>query len=115
MNSNGITYSDASGKRIGAINLSTSEQNYNINGCISLRYNKQTLRVDTDTMEFTGSIVNNKNVTLSSAFTQGSYPALLGNVSTAKAYFKVVLVYNRVLTDAEIGTTMNAITTFLNS
>ena len=115
MNSNGITYSDASGKRIGAINLSTSEQNYNINGCISLRYNKQTLRVDTDTMEFTGSIINNKNVTLSSAFTQGSYPALLGNVSTAKAYFKVVLVYNRVLTDAEIGTTMNAITTFLNS
>lgn len=115
MNSNGITYSDASGKRIGAINLSTSEQNYNINGCISLRYNKQTLRVDTDTMEFTGSTINNKNVTLSSAFTQGSYPALLGNVSTAKAYFKVVLVYNRVLTDAEIGTTMNAITTFLNS
>lgn len=50
MNNNGITYSDASGKRIGAINLSTSEQNYNINGCISLRYDKQTLRVDTDTM-----------------------------------------------------------------
>lgn len=115
LNNNGITYSDASGKRIGAINLTTSEQNYNINGCISLRYNKQTLRVDTDTMEFTDSIINNKNVTLSSAFTQGTYPALLGNVSTAKAYFKVVLVYNRVLTDAEIGTTMNAITTFLNS
>lgn len=113
MNNNGITYSDASGKRIGAINLSTSEQNYNINGCISLRYDKQTLRVDTDTMEFTGSTINNKNVTLSSAFTQGTYPALLGNVSTAKAYFKVVLVYNRVLSDTEIQTAMTAIKTFL--
>lgn len=115
MNNNGITYSNASGTRLGAINLSTSEQNYNINGCIALRYNKASLRVDTDTMEFTGSTVNNKNVTLSSAFTQGSYPALLGNVSTAKAYFKVVLVYNRVLTDTEIKTAMNAIKTFLNS
>ena len=115
MNNNGITYSNASGTRLGAINLSTSEQNYNINGCIALRYNKASLRVDTDTMEFTGSTVNNKNVTLSSAFSQGSYPALLGNVSTAKAYFKVVLVYNRVLTDTEIKTAMNAIKTFLNS
>ena len=115
MNNNGITYSDASGAKLGSINLNTSEQNYNINGCIALRYNKTSLRVDTDTMEFTGSTLNNKNTTLSSAFTQGTYPALLGNVSTAKAYFKVVLVYNRVLTDAEIGTTMNAITTFLNS
>lgn len=114
LNNNGVAYSDASGTRLGAINLNTSEQNYNINGCIALRYNKQTLRVDTDTMEFTGSTVNNKNTTLSSAFTQGTYPALLGNVSTAKIYWKVVLVYNRVLTDAEIGTTMNAITTFLN-
>lgn len=115
MNNNGITYSNASGNRIGAISLSTSEQNYNINGCIALRYNKSSLRVDTDTMEFTGSTVNNKNVTLTSAFSQGSYPALLGNVSTAKAYFKVVLVYNRVLTDTEIKTAMNAIKTFLNS
>lgn len=115
MNNNGLTYYDASGNKLGAINLSTSEQNYNINGCIAIRYNKTSLRVDTDTMEFTGSTVNNKNTTLSSAFTQGTYPALLGNVSTAKIYFKVVLVYNRVLTDAEIGTTMNAITTFLNA
>lgn len=115
MNNNGLTYYDASGNKLGAINLSTSEQNYNINGCIALRYNKTTLRVDTDTMEFTGSTVNNKNTTLSSAFTQGTYPALLGNVATAKIYWKVVLVYNRVLTDAEIGTTMNAITTFLNA
>jgi len=115
MNSNGITYSDANGTRLGAINLSTSEQNYNINGCISLRYNKQTLRVDTDTMEFTGSTINNKNVTLSSAFTQGTYPALLGNVSTAGIYWKVVLVYNRVLSDTEIQTAMRAIKTFLNS
>lgn len=75
----------------------------------------KTLRVDIDTMEFTGSTINNKNTTLSSAFTQGTYPALLGNVATAKIYWKVVLVYNRVLTDAEIGTTMNAITTFLNA
>lgn len=115
MNSNGITYSDASGTRLGAINLSTSEQNYNINGCIALRYNKASLRVDTDTMEFAGNTVNNKNVTLSSAFTQGTYPALLGNVSTSKAYFKVVLVYNRVLSDTEIQTAMRAIKTFLNS
>lgn len=115
MNSNGLTYSDASGNRIGAINLSTSEQNYNINGCIAIRYNKTSFRVDTDTMEFTGSTVNNKNVTLSSAFSQGSYPALLGNIGTAKAYFKVVLVYNRVLSDTEIQTTMEAIKTFLNS
>lgn len=116
MNSNGISYSDASGNKLGSINLSTSEQNYNINGCIALRYNKASLRVDTDTMEFTSSTVNNRNTTLSSAFTQGSsYPALLGNVGTAKAYFKVVLVYNRVLSDTEVQTAMNAIKTFLNS
>lgn len=115
LNNNGIAYSDASGAKLGGINLSTSEPNYNINGCIALRYNKASLRVDIDTMEFTGSTINNKNTTLSSAFTQGTYPALLGNVATAKIYWKVVLVYNRVLTDAEIGTTMNAITTFLNA
>lgn len=113
MNNNGITYSDASGNRLGAINLNTSEQNYNINGCIALRYNKASLRVDTDTMEFTGNTVNNKNTTLSSAFTQGTYPALLGNVSTSKAYFKLVLVYNRVLTNEEVQTAMSAIKTFL--
>ena len=115
MNNNGMSYIDANGVKLGGINLSTSEQNYNINGCIALRYNKASLRVNTDTMEFTGSTINNKNTTLSSAFTQGSYPALLGNVATAKIYWKVVLVYNKVLTDAEIGTTMNAITTFLNA
>lgn len=115
MNNNGMSYSDASGNRLGSINLTTAEQNYNINGCISLRYNKTSLRVDTDTMAFTGSTVNNKNVVLSSAFSQGSYPALLGNVSTAGIYFKVVLVYNRVLTDQEVQTAMRAIKTFLNS
>lgn len=114
MNNNGITYSDASGNKLGAINLTTSEQNYNINGCIALRYNKTSLRVDTDTMAFTGSTVTNKNITLSSAFSQGSYPALLGNVSTAKIYWKVVLVYNRVLTDTEVQTAMSAIKNFLN-
>ena len=115
MNNNGITYSDASGTKLGSINLTTSEQNYNINGCIALRYNKSSLRVDTDTMAFTDSTVTNKNITLSSAFTQGTYPALLGNVSTSKIYWKVVLVYNRVLTDTEVQTAMNAIKTFLNS
>lgn len=115
MNNNGITYSDASGAKLGSINLNTSEQNYNINGCIALRYNKTSLRVDTDTMAFTEDTVKNKNVTLSSAFTQGSYPALLGNVSTAGIYFKVVLVYNRVLTDEEVQTAMRAIKMFLNS
>lgn len=115
MNNNGITYSDASGTKLGSINLTTSEQNYNINGCIALRYNKSSLRVDTDTMAFTDSTVTNKNITLSSAFTQGTYPALLGNVSTSKIYWKVVLVYNRVLTDTEIQTAMRAIKTFLNS
>ena len=115
LNGNALTYSDASGNKLGAINLTTSEQSYNINGCIALRYNKTSLRVDCDDMQFSGSTIRNKNVVLSSAFSQGSYPALLGNVSTAKAYFKVVLVYNRVLTDSEIQTTMNAIKTFLNS
>lgn len=112
MNNNGIAYSDANGATLGAINLSGLEQNYNINGCIALRYNKTTLRVDTDTMEFTGSTVHNKNTTLSSAFTQGTYPALLGNIGTARIYWKVVLVYNRVLTDTEIKTTMEAIKSF---
>lgn len=113
LNNNGIAYSDASGAKLGGINLTTSEPNYNINGCIALRYNKTSLRVDTDTMEFTGSTVNNKNTTLSSAFTQGTYPALLGNVATAKIYWKVVLVYNRVLSDTEIKTAITAIKTFL--
>ena len=115
MNNNAMLYSDASGNKLGSINLNVTEQNYNINGCIALRYNKTSLRVDTDTMAFTGSTVSNKNTVLSSAFSQGSYPALLGNVSTAGAYFKVVLVYNRVLSDTEIQTTMRAIKTFLNS
>lgn len=113
LNNNGIAYSDANGAKLGGINLTTSEPNYNINGCIALRYNKASLRVDIDTMEFTGSTVNNKNTTLSSAFTQGTYPALLGNVATAKIYWKVVLVYNRVLTDTEIKTAITAIKTFL--
>lgn len=113
MNGNGILYSDASGAKLGSIN--TKDGTYNIDGCISLRYNKQTLRVDCDKMAFTDSAVTNMNTTLSSAFSQGTYPALLGNVATAKIYWKVVLVYNRVLTDTEIKTAMNAIKTFLNS
>ena len=115
MNKNGMSYSNASGGGLGSINLTTSEPNYNINGCIALRYNKSSLRADTDTMAFTSDTVNNKHVVLSSAFSQGSYPALLGNIGTAKIYWKVVLVYNRVLSDTEVQTAMRAIKTFLNS
>ena len=112
---NAVSYADANGAKLGAINISTTEEGYNIDGCIALRYNKQSLRVDCDRMKFTDNTLTNKNVTLTSAFSQGSYPALLGNVSTAKIYFKVVLVYNRVLTDEEVQTAMTVIKTFLNS
>ena len=112
---NAVSYADANGAKLGAINIITTEEGYNIDGCIALRYNKQSLRVDCDKMKFTDNTLTNKNVTLTSAFSQGSYPALLGNVSTAKIYFKVVLVYNRVLTDTEVQTAMTAIKTFLNS
>lgn len=115
MNTNEVGYIGANGTKLGAINMTTQEAGYKIDGCIALRYNKQTLRVDADTMAFTEDTVKNKNVVLSSAFSQGSYPALLGNVSTAGIYWKVVLVYNRVLSDTEIQTAMNAIKTFLNS
>lgn len=112
---NAVGYSDANGTKLGAININTQEEGYNIDGCIALRYNKQSLRVDCDRMAFTDNTVTNRNVTLSSAFTQGTYPALLGNISTSKIYWKVVLVYNRVLTNTEIETAMRAIKTFLNS
>lgn len=115
INTNEVGYIGADGTKLGSINMTTQESGYSINGCIALRYNKQTLRVDADTMPFTANTPTNKNVVLSSAFSQGSYPALLGNISTAKIYFKVVLVYNRVLSDTEIQTTMRAIKTFLNS
>ena len=115
LNNNGVAYFNTSGTKLGEITMTTQEQGYKIDGCIALRYNKQTLRVDADTMPFTANTPTNKNVVLSSAFSQGSYPALLGNVSTAKIYFKVVLVYNRVLTDQEVQTAMRAIKTFLNS
>lgn len=115
INTNEVGYIGADGTKLGAINMTTQEAGYKIDGCIALRYNKQTLRVDADTMAFTEDTVKNKNVVLSSAFTQGSYPALLGNVGTAGIYFKVVLVYNRVLTDEEVQTAMRAIKTFLNS
>lgn len=115
MNNNGLFYTNESGTKLGIINITTQEKGYAVNGCIALRYNKQTLRVDTDTMDFSENTINNKNMTLSSPFSQESYPALLGNVATAKIYWKVVLVYNRVLTDTEIQTAMNAIKTFLNS
>lgn len=112
---NAVGYVDENGAKLGAININTNEGSYNIDGCIALRYNKQSLRVDCDSMKFTENTITNRNTTLTSAFSQGSYPALLGNVGTAKIYWKVVLVYNRVLTDTEIQTAMNAIKTFLNS
>lgn len=115
INTNEVGYISATGTKLGAINMTTQEAGYKIDGCIALRYNKQTLRVDADTMAFTEDTVKNKNVVLSSAFTQGSYPALLGNVGTAGIYWKVVLVYNRVLSDTEIQTAMMAIKTFLNA
>ena len=115
INTNEVGYIGADGTKLGVINMTTQEAGYKIDGCIALRYNKQTLRVDADTMAFTEDTVKNKNATLSSAFTQGSYPALLGNVGTAGIYFKVVLVYNRVLTDTEVQTAIMAIKTFLNS
>jgi len=115
INTNEVGYIGADGTKLGAINMTTQEKGYKIDGCIALRYNKQTLRVDADTMAFTENTPTNKHVTLSSAFSQGSYPALLGNVATAKIYWKVVLVYNRVLSDTEVQTTMRAIKTFLNS
>ena len=115
INTNEVGYIGADGTKLGSINMTTQESGYSINGCIALRYNKQTLRVDADTMPFTANTPTNKNVVLSSAFSQGGYPALLGNISTAKIYFKVVLVYNRVLTDQEVQTAMRAIKTFLNS
>ena len=115
LNTNGVGYSDANGADLGGITMTTQEKGFAIDGCIALRYNKQTSRVDSDTMTFADGNIINKNTTLSSTFTQGSYPALLGNVATAKIYWKVVLVYNRVLTDTEIQTAMRAIKTFLNS
>ena len=105
-----LSYSDANKTRLGQIT-----KTFNINGCIALRYNKTTLRVDADTMPFTADTVTNSNTTLTSAFSQGDYPALLGDVSSSKSVYKVVLVYNRVLTDTEVQTAMNAIKTFLNS
>ena len=105
-----LSYSDANKTRLGQIT-----KTFNINGCIALRYNKTTLRVDADTMPFTADTVTNSNTTLTSAFSQGDYPALLGDVSSSKSVYKVVLVYNRVLSDTEIKTAMNAIKTFLNS
>jgi beta-glucanase (GH16 family) len=115
INTNEVGYIGATGTKLGTINMTTQEAGYKIDGCIALRYNKQILRVDADTMAFTEDTVKNKNVVLSSAFTQGSYPALLGNVGTAGIYWKVVLVYNRVLSDTEIQTAMMAIKTFLNA
>ena len=115
INTNEVGYIGSDGTKLGTINMTTQETGYKIDGCIALRYNKQTLRVDADTMPFTENTPTNKNVVLSSAFTQGSYPALLGNVGTAGIYFKVVLVYNRVLSDTEIQTAMRSIKTFLNS
>ena len=62
MNTNEVGYINASGTKLGSINMTTQEKGYKINGCIALRYNKTTLRVDADTMEFTENTPTNKNV-----------------------------------------------------
>lgn len=103
-----VSYADANKTRLGQIS-----KTFSINGCIALRYNKTTRRVDADTMPFTADTLTNSTTTLTSAFSQGAYPAVLGDISSAKSYYKLVLVYNRVLTNEEVQTAMSAIKTFL--
>ena len=112
LNYHNMEYKDSSGSRLGILSFNPNLQ---INGGIALRYNKDTYKVNLDRMAFTDTNPTSSTVTLNGAFTQGTYPALLGNASTSKIYFKVVLVYNRVLTDEEVQTTLNSIKTFLNS
>ena len=77
-----------------------------------MRYDKTTHRVDVDTMAFSADKITNNNMILTSAFSQDTNPALLGDKTTCKVYYKLVLVYNRVLTNEEIQTAMTAIKSF---
>ena len=112
LNFNNMEYKDSSNARLGILSFNPSLK---INGSIAVRYDKNTLKVNVDRMAFTDTDLTNTNTTLSAAFSQGSNIALLGNAATSKIYFKVVLVYNRVLTSEEVKTAMTAIKTFLNS
>ena len=112
LNFNNMEYKDSSNARLGILSFNPSLK---INGSIAVRYNKDTLKANVDRMAFTDTGLTSSTATLTSAFTQGSNPALLGNPATSKIYYKVVLVYNRVLTDEEVQTAMTAIKTFLNS
>lgn len=107
LRSTDVSYVDANKTRLGQISKA-----FNINGCISLRYNKTTRRVDADTMPFTADTLTNSNTTLTSAFSQGDNPAVLGDISSSKSYYKLVLVYNRVLTNEEVQAAMTAIKSF---
>ena len=111
LNFNNLEYKDSSGSRLGILSFNSPLK---IDGAISLRYNKDTYKVNLDRMAFTDTGLTSSTATLSGAFTQGTYPALLGNPSTSKIYYKLVLAYNRVLTDEEVQTAITAIKTFLN-
>ena len=112
LNFHNLEYKDSSGSRIGILSFKPTLQ---IDGAIALRYNKDTYKVNLDRMAFTDTELTSSTATLSAAFTQGTYPALLGSPSTSKIYYKLVLAYNRVLTDEEVQTAITAIKTFLNS
>lgn len=112
LNFNSLEYKDSSGSRLGILSFNPALK---IDGAIALRYNKDAYKVNLDRMAFTNTELSSSTTTLSGAFTQGTYPALLGNPSTSKIYYKLVLVYNRILTDEEVQTAITAIKTFLNS
>ncbi len=112
LNFNNLEYKDSSGSQLGILSFSPTLK---IDGAIALRYNKDTYKVNLDRMAFADTNPTSSTTTLKGAFTQGTYPALLGSPSTSKIYYKVVLVYNRVLTDEEVQTALNSIKTFLNS
>ena len=107
INRSNLSYAGSNEAKLGSITTP-----FNIDGCIALRYDKTTHRVDVDTMAFSADKITNNNMVLTSAFSQDTNPALLGDKTTCKVYYKLVLVYNRVLTNEEIQTAMTAIKSF---
>ena len=107
INRSNLSYVGSNEAKLGSISTP-----FNIDGCIALRYDKTTHRVDVDTMAFSADKITNNNMVLTSAFSQDTNPALLGDKTTCKVYYKLVLVYNRVLTNEEIQTAMTAIKSF---
>ena len=107
INRSNLSYAGSNEAKLGSISTP-----FNIDGCIALRYDKTTHRVDVDTMAFSADKITNNNMVLTSAFSQDTNPALLGDKTTCKVYYKLVLVYNRVLTNEEIQTAMTAIKSF---